>query len=354
MKIFVFLLFLQTYNPDIAQIIQRVNVDSVSSHILRLQNFWTRHYKTDSMYKARLWIKSKFESYSLNVNEYIFFYPDTLTEQANIIATKYGLVDTLNPIVLCAHYDSRGANWGNPPYGPAPGADDNASGVSFLLEIARIIKDIDFDYTIKFIAFACEEPGLIGSYRYSNYFYSKGGRMKYLFNADMIGGDGSKTNNIVIVERDQGNQNDTNDVKSYAFADTLSTMYSLYTTLSTTYGNIFASDYMPFEAYGYTTFGVFEYNFSSVYHSAYDVIDSLDVDYATEIIKGALAFILHTAKFHPVKIAERVQPVYNKIKFVKTGFYDITGRKKKFYGLKRGIYFIINKEGKSKKIIKIR
>ncbi len=68
MLIFNFFIFSQTYNPEIAQIVQKVSVDSVSSYILKLQNFWTRHYKSDSMYKARLWIKNKFENYSLNVS----------------------------------------------------------------------------------------------------------------------------------------------------------------------------------------------------------------------------------------------------------------------------------------------
>ncbi|MEO0300081.1 MAG: M20/M25/M40 family metallo-hydrolase [candidate division WOR-3 bacterium] len=350
MNFLFFLLISQTYNPDIAQIIEKVQVDSVYKNILRLQNFWTRHYKSDSMYKSRLWIKERFQNYGYNLREHIFFYGNR--EQANIIAKKVGFIDTLKPIVICAHYDSRGQSWSNPPYGPAPGADDNASGVSLLIEIARVIKDIDFDYTIKFIAFAAEEPGLIGSTQLANYYRQNNKKIKYLLNADMIGGDIDFVNNTVVIEYDMGNQVDTNNSKSFAFAETLKTIYNLYlSSLNTTYGNIFASDYMPFEAYGYTTLGVFEKNFNSGYHTTRDVVDSLDINYATNIIKGVLAFILHTAKFHTVIIREK--EVVIKSSTFREGIYDITGRKVDFKNFKSGIY-ILKKNETPRKILRLK
>jgi Zn-dependent M28 family amino/carboxypeptidase len=49
-----------------------------------------------------------------------------------------------------------------------PGADDNASGVAVMLEVARIISSQTTPYTIRFIAFGAEESGLLGSYAYLN------------------------------------------------------------------------------------------------------------------------------------------------------------------------------------------
>ncbi|MEN3043781.1 MAG: M20/M25/M40 family metallo-hydrolase [Candidatus Hydrothermales bacterium] len=339
----------QSYNQEIADIIQRVSLDSIYDVIYKLQKFWTRHYLSDSMYKSRLWIKSKLENYGYFMREHIFFYGGR--EQANIIATKYGILDTLNPIIITAHYDSRGLNWWQPPYGPAPGADDNASGVSLLIEVARIIKDMNFNYTIKFVAFAAEEPGLIGSQKLADYYIQNNRRIKYLFNVDMIGGDINYLNNRVIVEWDMGNQVDSNDNKSFAYAETLATMYNLYTTLNTVYGNIFASDYLPFEAYGYTTLGLFEYYFNSGYHSEDDIVDSLDINYATTIIKGALAFILHTAKLQPSYVKEKITS--KNITFIKNNIYDISGRKVNKDKILKGIYIL--KDGSiTKKIIKIK
>lgn len=52
-------------------------------------------------------------------------------------------------VVLGAHYDS---------YGDTPGADDNASGVAVLLELARRLRDAHPDRTVRFVAFTNEEP----------------------------------------------------------------------------------------------------------------------------------------------------------------------------------------------------
>ncbi len=348
MMICFLLIVAQTYNPDIAQIVNRVNVDSVAKFILKLQNFWTREYESDSMYKARLWIKDKFINLGYNVTEQIFSYGGR--EQANIIATKYGLSDTENVFIIDAHYDSRGENWGVPPYGPAPGADDNASGVSLLLEIARIIKDIQFDYTIKFVAFACEEPGLIGSEYLAEHYSSNNKKIKCLLNADMIGGDADYINDTIIIERDEDNTPDTNNLKSWAFADTLKNSYTLYTNLNTVFGPVFGSDYIPFEDSGYTVIGVFEYNWNSTYHSAYDVVDSMDVNYTAEVIKGVLAFILYVARFYPVEVTEI--EFGNRFNFKKV-IYDISGRKILNNKIKSGIYFMVT-ENKIKKILKIK
>jgi len=66
----------------------------------------------------------------------------------NIIAVKPGLKTPSEVIVVGAHYDT----YNN------PGADDNASGVAGLLELAEYAAAKKYDRTIKFIAFANEEP----------------------------------------------------------------------------------------------------------------------------------------------------------------------------------------------------
>ena len=82
---------------------------------------------------------------------------------SNIEATLAGQSKPHEVIVIGAHYDSaRGT----------PGADDNASGIAALLEIARHFKDCRPERTIRFVAFANEEPpyfqtGLMGSHVYA-------------------------------------------------------------------------------------------------------------------------------------------------------------------------------------------
>jgi len=66
----------------------------------------------------------------------------------NIEVDLYGLDKRDEVIVIGAHYDT---TW------LTPGADDNASGIAGLLEIARSMKDKRYSRTIRFIAFANEE-----------------------------------------------------------------------------------------------------------------------------------------------------------------------------------------------------
>jgi alkaline phosphatase isozyme conversion protein len=75
---------------------------------------------------------------------------------ANVIAVKRG--DSKKEIIIGAHYDS-----GN----ESLGADDNASGVAIMLEVAEQLADVQTPYTIRFIAFGSEENDLDGSYFYT-------------------------------------------------------------------------------------------------------------------------------------------------------------------------------------------
>jgi Zn-dependent M28 family amino/carboxypeptidase len=76
---------------------------------------------------------------------------------ANIVAVKTG--DSSQEIIVGAHYDSTDAG---------PGADDNASGMAVMLEVAKLIQNATIPYTIRFIAFGAGESGLLGSYAYLN------------------------------------------------------------------------------------------------------------------------------------------------------------------------------------------
>ena len=74
---------------------------------------------------------------------------------ANVVAVKQG--SSAQVIVVGAHYDSVEAGLG---------ADDNASGVGILLELATLLKDVPAPYTIHFVAFGAEEAGMLGSQNY--------------------------------------------------------------------------------------------------------------------------------------------------------------------------------------------
>ena len=73
-------------------------------------------------------------------------------------------------LVVSAHYDHLGNGWPDARAGAEgklhPGADDNASGVAAILEVARLLKDSKPERSIVFVAFSGEESGLQGSKHY--------------------------------------------------------------------------------------------------------------------------------------------------------------------------------------------
>jgi uncharacterized membrane protein YkvA (DUF1232 family) len=62
------------------------------------------------------------------------------------------------PLIIAAHYDTVEAS---------PGADDNASALAVLLEVARSLRDVPLARSVRFIAFCLEEENLLGSLAYA-------------------------------------------------------------------------------------------------------------------------------------------------------------------------------------------
>ena len=85
------------------------------------------------------------------------------------IFSRYnGTEDTSELVLLSAHYDSRGS-FGNTR---APGGDDDGSGTTSILSIARSIgtTGIRFKKNVELCLFAGEEQGLVGSRAYARVF----------------------------------------------------------------------------------------------------------------------------------------------------------------------------------------
>ncbi len=99
-------------------------------------------------------------------------------ETNNVIAIKDNS-STTDCIVIGAHYDSVGV-----------GANDNASGVVALLQIAEKLKDINLPFDVYFVAFGGEEKGLLGSQCFVDNFSQKYKlpltNIRVMFNLDSI------------------------------------------------------------------------------------------------------------------------------------------------------------------------
>ena len=116
----------------------------------------------------------------------------------NVICKKNGINSKC--ILICAHYDSRIKNLGD-SVSLSPGANDNASGVSAVLEIVRILNKMDLEYSLLFALFSGEEQGLLGSKNYAKFVKENDIVIFRLINLDMIGYP-QLNPGIVIIERD--------------------------------------------------------------------------------------------------------------------------------------------------------
>jgi TonB family C-terminal domain len=122
---------------------------------------------------------------------------DTLQSQ-NIVAVLPGSDSLLREeyIVIGAHYDHLGRQLrvvnGEETWMLYPGADDNASGVALMLELARMAADQPYMFkrSLVFVGFGAEEIGLFGSWYFVNRAFSQIYNTVGMLNLDMLGRSG--------------------------------------------------------------------------------------------------------------------------------------------------------------------
>lgn len=110
------------------------------------------------------------------------FVPDF--RASNICAMVKGTTKPDSILLITAHYDHLGG-MGKDTY--FPGANDNGSGVSFLLSLAKYYASHPQKYTIAFICFAGEEAGILGSKYFTENPMVDLQKIRFLINVDMVG-----------------------------------------------------------------------------------------------------------------------------------------------------------------------
>lgn len=167
-------------DPFIVDLLAEVSGINITATVQHLQDYGTRNcYKPESI-EAQNWIKEQFEAMGMTVELQDFSMPGGPASD-NVIATLVGTKYPDEFIIMGGHYDS--ITYG----GDEPGADDNASGTSGVMEIARILSQYEFDRTIIFCAFSGEEYGLYGSEAYADRCAAQGMNIHGYLNMDMIG-----------------------------------------------------------------------------------------------------------------------------------------------------------------------
>lgn len=211
--------------------------------------------------------------------------------------------------VIGAHYDAAG---------PYPGADDNASGVAGLLELARRLARETFTLRVDLVAFCLEEPphfGLdtMGSHSYARRLRREGAKVEAMLSLETIGyfadADGSQRyphpafkvlypsrgNFIAVVGRWQETALVRRTVRAMRRASPLPV--EGFNGPASTPG-LALSDHASFWAAGYKAAMVTDTAFlrNPHYHTAHDTPDTLDYRRMAHVIDGLTAAIVAAAR----------------------------------------------------------
>jgi len=292
---------LSVAGEPINSVVSSISRNNIEKWITELASFHTRHTRSKYIDEIANWLKSKLEHISqININ--FHHYQEGDYNLKNVICEKAGSLSD-QVILVCAHYDSRMEDLED-INSRAPGADDNASGVAVLLEVARLISTLNLEKSIFLAFFSGEEQGLWGSAHYAKQLKHDNVNLYRLINLDMVGYPPRNGKTTVTVERDIGNKVTTNDKDSKAFADMMEQKALDYTDLDVILGPIYDSDYMPFEALGYVTIGCYDGGATvenTHYHSVTDDICFINIDYVVSVAKMVLATVLKEAVILPTK-----------------------------------------------------
>jgi Zn-dependent M28 family amino/carboxypeptidase len=294
-------------DSEIEELINSVSKDNIKSWLLTLSSFHTRHTKSKYINEVAEWLRIEFKNMGYDDNDIFFHnYRENIDgknyELKNVICNRKGINNQC--IIICAHYDSRIKDLADFE-SRSPGANDNASGVSAILEIARLINKQNLDYTVQFVLFSGEEQGLLGSKNYVKFVKENNIDIYRVVNLDMIAYP-KLNRGIVIIERDnntnpQHNRVKENDIASIEFGKVMSDM-SYYTDLKINLDSIWNSDYEPFEAEGIVVIGVYDGSAdetqNSHYHDVSDEPSLIDWNYLYSVTKMVLATILKVAQIH--------------------------------------------------------
>jgi Zn-dependent M28 family amino/carboxypeptidase len=274
----------QSYNSFYGGIVNNCSYDSINNHLVDFENLGVKELGTSALNNTLDWLINFYQSYGYN--DIVI---DTFTynggEVYNLIVTKTGTHYPNTYYILDGHYDTK----------TGTGTNDNGSGTAIILETARLMKDVDTKFSVKFIHFSMEEVGLVGSSHYvNNVAFPSGMDIKVLLNIDEVGGVNGMTNNTIVCERDETNPSAAN-AASWDYTDTLAACVELYSNLFTSISYAYSSDYMPFQAKDYIITGLFEDHYSPYAHTTADSLGNMDIPYVFEIAKGTVGASLYFA-----------------------------------------------------------
>jgi len=276
-----------THQALVNTLVQDLEVGNLQATITTLSAYFNRYYKLDSGKLAAEWIYKQFVELSAGRSDIQIEYFEHTWKMPSVIARIQGAdVDkTGTRVIVGAHADSVGTT----SSARAPGADDDASGISTVLEVFRVLAQSQYtpNRTVEFHAYSAEEAGLLGSQAIAKLYYDMDIVVESMLQLDMT-----------MYQKGQGQPigliTDYTNSQLTDFTGLLVDGYSTLTAVDSKCGYA-CSDHASWTKYGYRSAFPFEgpmQDSDPYIHTQNDVISYLTLDRGFQFSQMALGYIV--------------------------------------------------------------
>lgn len=287
-----------SYAIDDADIVNdllpRIDEGKVLQTIQRLSDYRNRYYTSGTGVAASDWLAQAWTLLGrgrsdVSVRQVTHSWP-----QKSVVLTIRGTTNPDEIVVIGGHLDSIAGG----KLAKAPGADDDASGVASLAEVARTLIQSGYkpQRTIEFMAYAAEEEGLLGSADIAKDYAAQGRNVVGVLQLDMTNYMGSPDDIYVITDFTNAAQN--------AFVADLAAFYLPTLAVGETRCGYACSDHASWSSRGYAASFPFEAAFGQdnpYIHTKEDTLDKSGnvATHATKFSRLALAFAVELGSDGP-------------------------------------------------------
>ncbi|KXN68652.1 Zn-dependent exopeptidase [Conidiobolus coronatus NRRL 28638] len=270
-----------TYQSNYA--IQQFDKTRAEKFLTKLSSFHTRYYNSTTGAQASYFIKDHIDSI---IKDHKYKNMVEVEEvkhdnwgQISLIVRFKGYGNSSEIVVLGSHLDS--VNDEDPENGRSPGADDDGSGVTILIELIEIFVKTEYQpiKTLEFQFYSAEEVGFLGSQQIAQSYYNQTKEVIGMLQLDMAG----------------YSTNDYTDPELSKFVKLLIKTYTSTSIIDDKCGYA-CSDHAAFTEVGYRSAFIIEDEFSPVYHSDKDTVDSVNFEYLLEFFKVSLGFAIELSE----------------------------------------------------------
>jgi hypothetical protein len=277
--------------PAVRDVLANVSVARIYDAAQTVHAYGSKYITQPGNRKAIEFYERKLREYGYEP-ELQWFEPRPGVRTANVIARLRGTVNPELLYVVSSHFDSVEGG---------PGADDNSSGSTALLEAARVLAGTPQAATIVFAFFTGEEAGLLGSREFVRRAVAAGDKLVGALNNDMIGwsGDGRLDNTI---RYSNDGLRDLQHAAAIGFTD-------LVTYDARYYKSTDAHAY--YEAYGDIVAGIGSYPILSNphYHQSHDILATIDHRLVAEVSRTTAASLMLMASSPSRLVGLTVGPI---------------------------------------------